>query len=145
MAIGRFEGSDPLIQISLGAPDHPPETVTCLVDTGFDGFLLISEAQAAPLHLTGQYPGNVEYADSSTAARPYCVAVAEIDGVRRRGLVALEPVLRRPLLGIKFMKAFGLRLILDPSDNRVELVPAPPFGGRIAGPSPARPTRQRPT
>ena len=131
MATGYFKGLDPVIPIALGAPDHPSTPITCLVDTGFDGFLLLPEAAAPDFELTETVPGIIEYADGSIAKRSWCIGVTEVDGEQRRGFVALEPGARQPLLGMMFLKAFGFKLTVDPSSNLVELVSTAPTTQRM--------------
>ncbi|MGH9869853.1 MAG: hypothetical protein ACREAA_17040 [Candidatus Polarisedimenticolia bacterium] len=127
MATGYFQNFDPLIEIQLtGATSHPASRLTCLVDTGSTGFLSVPEASAEALGLVPQDTLEMEYADGSIAQRPACLGIARIDGMEGRGIVALEPSLKYPLLGIRFLQILGLKLLIDQRNGVVELSPASP-------------------
>ncbi len=126
MATGHFEEFDPLIEIQLtGASDHPARSLVCLVDTGSTGFLSVPEASAERLGLVPQDTLNIEYADGSTANRSMCLGIASINGTQGQGVAALEPSLKHPLLGIRFLQVLGLKLLIDQRNGIVELSPSP--------------------
>jgi len=62
------------------------------------------------------------YGDMHPVIRPAGLGEAEIDGMRRDLIVVVGPPDTNPLLGILFLKAFGLRLIIDPVRDLVEVV-----------------------
>ena len=150
MAAGYFdedEENDPLIQIGLtGAADHPIQPIVCLIDTGFDGFLLLPEADAPTFKLITKHTLPVVYANRTTAPRPLCVGFAEIGGVRKQSLVTLEANASHTLLGIMFPRVFELRLLVDVPNRIIELATAPPPAQRIVGapggPQPLGPKRR---
>lgn len=122
MATGKFHNFDPLIEIHLtGSTKHPATPLTCLVDTGFTGFLSVPEVSADELGLMPQDTLEMEYLDGSTVKRPACLGIATIDGIAGTGIVALEPALKYPLLGIRFLQILGLKLLIDQRVGRVEL------------------------
>ena len=64
------------------------------------------------------------YGDPNPVIRPAGLGIAEIDGLQRDVAVVIGPPGTYPLLGIMFLKAFSLRLTIDPLNNLVELVPS---------------------
>jgi len=95
---------------------------TCLVDTGFTGFLSIPLLQALPLGLVLTATTTVTFANGATADRLVCLGNAIVDGVTKSGTILLEQQGGIAILGIDFLRKFGLKLVVCPTSGAVEVV-----------------------
>lgn len=122
MATGYLANGEPFIEIGLaGALTPPPKKLACLIDTGFTGFLSIPLVDALPFGLILSGTTSVVFANGTTEFRLTCLGVASIDGQTKAGVITLEPQGTNVLLGMDFLRVFGLQLRVDPSTATVEL------------------------
>jgi predicted aspartyl protease len=87
-----------------------------VVDTGFAGFISMPMAQALPLGLVLCGQIDVVLADGSGRDRYIAVGNATCSGKARSGEIVLEPNSEELLVGMKFLRAFGLALVVTKSD-----------------------------
>jgi predicted aspartyl protease len=123
MPIGSFDSNGaPVIDIEiLGAFDQPT-TVTCVIDTGFSGFLSIP-LQAFPIGLVVHGTMPVVFANGTVENKLICLGVARAGGSDQTGLIVLENQSKQILLGMDFLEKFGYKLLLCPTTGQVEMVP----------------------
>jgi predicted aspartyl protease len=119
---GFYKGKKPCIQFLVTGTQGHPEEVVATLDTGFDGFLLMSKAQAAPHALE---PVGTTMATLANGVRyPVETAFANVGFAMRttRGVAALIDTPGECLVGIDFLRKFNLALIL--TESRVLLMTA---------------------
>lgn len=141
MAIGSLDADgDPTVEIEVIGAFGQPSKFTCVVDTGFTGFLSIPLLQAFPvgLVLTGTMP--MVFANGAVENRLICLGMARVDGVEKLGLIVIESESKQVLLGMDFLKKFGLKLLVCPTTGQIELVPSAD-GFSIPAAQPVRPQR----
>jgi len=122
VAIGFFNtNQDPCIDIEVSNPIGWKQKLTCLIDTGFTGFLSIPMFTAFPIGLLLSGTMSLTLADGSTQFRLTCLGSASLDGEAQVGVIIIEPSSDQVLLGMDFLRKFNLQLIVDPINSTVEL------------------------
>jgi len=134
---------DPCIDVEVTNPLGWANTLHCVIDTGFTGFLSVPILEAFPigLLLVGTMP--VTLADGSTQYKLMCVGKANIGAESHVGTILIEPGGSQTLLGMEFLSVFSKRLIVDPIAGVVELVATagPPAGKAVAASQPPKPPK----
>ena len=124
MATGYLDNGEPVLEIAVkGALSNVPQQLTCLVDTGFTGFLSIPLVEALPLGLVLSGTTSVTFANGATEYRLTCLGVVEVDALSEAGVIILEMQGNRAILGMDFLRIFGLELRVEPTSGLVELAP----------------------
>jgi predicted aspartyl protease len=118
--VGLFDSSgSPTIQIEVyGWNSDIRRSVTAIVDTGFTGFLMLPILTAFPIGLILHSLMDITLADGSIQNKLTCRGGVHFDGQTRPGLIILEEQGTEVLVGIEFLKSFGLTLIVDPARNQ---------------------------
>src|SRR6476620_7414502 len=109
---GRFNGKHPVISLLVAGGQGHPEQFDAVVDTGFSGFLMMSAEDAAH---HGFQPGPATtgtMADGTRVALPTALASVGFASRTRTGVVTLAPKKVVSLVGIDFLRAFKLALIM---------------------------------
>jgi len=126
MATGYFDSNgDPWLEIEISGPFSNPSKTQCLIDTGFTGFLSMPFLSAFPLGLILTGTMNIVFANGDIQPRLTCLGKAIFDGQTNVGVIVLEPQGNQVLLGMNFLRKFGMRLNVDPGESTVELLPSP--------------------
>jgi predicted aspartyl protease len=112
----------PTVDIEVSNPIGWKQPVTALIDTGFDGFLMLPIAQAFPIGLLLRGTMSITLADGSGQDKLYCLGGIEYDGEDEVGIVIIEPNSNMALLGMEFLRAFKRRLEVDPAAGTVALI-----------------------
>jgi len=122
MPIGSFDkNGDPVIDIQIIGAFEQATTLTCIVDTGFTGFLSMPlHALPAGLSVHGTVP--MVFGDGTVENRLMCLGVARSGGVDQTGLIVIENQSTHILLGMDFLRKFGYKLLLCPSTGEVQMV-----------------------
>lgn len=117
---GFYRGKKPSIRFQMTGTQGHPEEVIATVDTGFDGFLALSAAQAQPHALE---PAGTTMATMANGARlPVNLAFANI-GFSDRTVRSVANVFDEPcecLVGLDFLRRFQLALVI--TDQKIHLV-----------------------
>ncbi len=125
MAIGYLDDKgDPTLEIEILGAFNRPTKFACLIDTGFDGFLSVPILQAFPVGLVLHTTTSVTFANGTSEDKLTCLGYARLDGEDRLGLILIESQSNQVVLGMDFLKKFGLKLIVCPTSGQVEVVPA---------------------
>ena len=125
MAIGSLDADgDPTVAVEIIGAFGQPTTFTCVVDTGFTGFLSIPLLQAFPVGLVLAGTRPMVFANGAVENKLICLGVARVDGVEKSGLIVIENESKQVLLGMDFLKKFGFKLLVCPTTGQIELVPA---------------------
>ena len=82
--------------------------------------------KAFPIGLLLSGTMSVTLADRSIQHELTCLGSAAMDTEAKVGLILIEPQGEQVLLGMDFLRKFEKKLIIDPIDRIVELVPALP-------------------
>lgn len=124
MAIGFLAANgDPTLEIEIKGVGQAKK-FTCLIDTGFTGFLSIPLLQALPLGLVLTATTTVTFANGITESRLICLGHAKVDSDEQLGTILLEYQSNQVMLGMDFLKKFGLKLLVCPTTGQIEVVPS---------------------
>ena len=99
--IGKVSGRKPLINITLILPNKPRITLEFVVDTGFDGLLMLSPEAVKLLDLPYLYSLDANLADGRKKSATVHGAMIEWDGQER--IVEVLAMGNRPLAGTLLM------------------------------------------
>ena len=111
IATGFLDKGTPYLKFSLEGIADPKE-VTAIIDTGFSGFVSMPLIQAFPLGLPLYGTTNVQLADGQTQTKLLASGKAHFADRQRVGLVVLEPGKTDALVGMDFLRTFGLALFV---------------------------------
>ncbi len=118
MIEGKFIGDAAYIQIVIASGDAVQERFF-IIDTGFSGFLQVSENIAMELNLDTKGVMTVRLANGSTEDAPVSTIRAFVG--EKDGHVDVLILNTQPLMGIKFLKKFGCMLNLDCKNEKVSI------------------------
>lgn len=129
MPIGSLAANgDPIIEVIVVGAFGQPTTFSCVIDTGFTGFLSIPLLQAFPIGLILAGTMDVTLANGVTEPKLFCLGQAKIGQDEKWGIILIENKSKQTLLGMAFLKEFGYKLLVCPTTGQVEVVPtADPF------------------
>jgi predicted aspartyl protease len=127
MATGFLDSNgDPHIKLTVrGAIAPSGIEIDFLIDTGYQGFVLIPILQAFPIGLILAGTTNIVMANGQPQPRLTCIGSVECDGEEHLDLILIEPTGQVALLGMEFLRAFHKRLSIDPMAGTVELISLP--------------------
>jgi len=83
-----------------------------VIDTGFGGFISMPMSRSFPLGLPLRGAITVKLADGTTNDKLHALGCASVAGRTRWGTVILQPDSQELLVGLKFLQAFDLALIM---------------------------------
>jgi len=66
----------------------------------------------------------MQFANGAVENKLVCLGLAKIDGLEQAGLIVIENESKQILLGMDFLKKFGLKLLVCPTTAQIEIVPA---------------------
>lgn len=110
--VGRFKGKYPVISLLVSGTLGNPEQFDAVVDTGFSGFLMMSSEDAAPLGFQAGPSTTGLMADGSCVALPTALATVGFAQRSHAGVVTLAPTAVVCLVGVDFLRAFKLALVM---------------------------------
>lgn len=119
VATGYFDpNGNPCLKITLsGAFPGAKVEFEAIIDTGFTGFISIPLIQAFPLGLPLFGTTRLTLADGSTSDRLTALGRITLLGQQtKEGVVILEQGSTEILIGMGFIRAFGLALIMTKDD-----------------------------
>jgi len=115
---------EPTLDIEVLGAFNQPASFTCLIDTGFTGFLSIPLLQAFPVGLVLSGTMSLELANGAVETKLTCLGIARLNGVELAGVIVIENESNQVLLGMDFLRIFGLKLLVCPTTGQIEVVPA---------------------
>lgn len=125
MAIGYLDANgDPVVDIEIIGAYGQPYKFTCVIDTGFTGFLSIPLLQAFPVGLVLQGTMPIAFGNGTVENKLICLGFAKVDGAEQTGLIVIENESKQVLLGMDFLKKFGFKLLVCPTTGQIEIVPS---------------------
>ena len=94
------------------------------IDTGFTGFLCLPflDAVKPGLIFRGVIP--VTLADGNSQSFTYCLGEVQLNSKIEIGIVIITPS-NQALVGMEFLRQFGLRLVVDATNNTTTLTDDP--------------------
>lgn len=119
---GTFENGNPYIEIEVGGVGKTT-TIKALIDTGFNGYLLLPYIEAFPLGLVLHGMQKSTLADGSTSHNFVCVGKVCIDGVCASTTIDIHPS-SAILLGTGLLKELGKKVTVDCVNESVEIIGA---------------------
>lgn len=140
VATGYFDKvGNPSLKISLaGVFQNPGTEIEAIIDTGFTGFLSIPIIQAFPIGLPLFGTTSLTLADGSTSNRLTALGKITLGNQQKPGVVILEQGSNEALIGMDFLRTFGLTLVMTKADiilfdedalNQIKGQIAPKTGG----------------
>lgn len=133
---GFFRGKKPCIRFQITGTQGHPEEVVATVDTGFDGFLMISEDQAAPHAMQPAGTTTATLADGQRIGMPMALVNLGFAGRTETGVAMVPRGRCECLVGMDFLRKFKLALLI--ADQQVQLIDLDEVA--VAGPFPRLPT-----
>lgn len=118
MVEGKFIGDYAFIKIVIASGDAVQERFF-IIDTGFSGYLQVSENIAKELNLEIKGVMSVRLANGSTENAPISTIEAFVE--KYHHFVDILILNTQPLLGIKFLKKFGCILNLDCKNEKISI------------------------
>jgi predicted aspartyl protease len=112
VATGRYNGSDPVLKISIGPDQNSFKEFEAVIDTGCTGFLSIPAAIAGELNITPDHAEQLTYADGITRPCFGALGYASVGGKVYEGNITIEEQSIHILLGIDFLRRFKLALFM---------------------------------
>ncbi len=116
VATGRYNGPDPVVEISIGPDPTNFQKFQAIIDTGCSGFLSIPGAIAGKLNIKPDHAEQVTYADGITRPAFGALAYASIGEKSYEGNITIEEHSVDILLGIDFLRRFKLALFMTSKD-----------------------------
>jgi predicted aspartyl protease len=114
--LGKFDGrGNPVlsIRVSAAADLRNGIGVKAIIDTGFSGFVLLPAQFAISLGLRIQGTTTIILADDSPCNCLLAEGYVGLDkNTVRRGVITLEPKCKEALIGMDFLRQFGLALLV---------------------------------
>ncbi len=111
VALGSFDNGTPSLKFLLGGVANEKE-FTAVIDTGFSGFVSMPMIQAFPLGLPLFGTTTVTLADGKSQTKLVAQGKAQLSDKQHFGLVILESGSSDVLIGMDFLRAFGLALLV---------------------------------
>jgi len=141
---GFFDGRQPCVKMQVSGTQGNPEEISAVIDTGFNGFLMMSAAKAEPHQFETGPSTAATLADGSRIALQTALARIGFAGRTKQGVVTLAPAhVTISLVGIDFLRRFNMSLVM--THEQVWLMDEPDFirialqsGTRIADSKGAR-------
>src|SRR5829696_5904767 len=116
MPIGSVDSNgDPVIDIEILGEFNQSTTVTCVIDTGFAGFLSMPLVHASSIGLVVHGTMPLVLANGTVENTLICLGVASVGGSDQMGLIVIENQSTQILLGMDFLKKFGYKLLVCPT------------------------------
>jgi predicted aspartyl protease len=123
---GTYNSSgNPTIALEVSGPIGTRFPFTAMVDTGFSGFLLLPILNAFPIGLLLQGTMPITLADGSTQTKLTCLGTIHFDGADQVGIIIIEWQNTDVLVGMEFLRRFKKNLLVDPTNDLVQIVDAP--------------------
>jgi predicted aspartyl protease len=115
IATGFFDGDgNPSLNIGLaGSINDSPIQFDVIIDTGFSGFISMPLIKAFPLGLALVGTTDVTLADGSSNPKLIAVGKASVGDRTHGGIIILEQASSDILIGMDFLRSFGLALSID--------------------------------
>jgi predicted aspartyl protease len=120
---GTFEDGFPWIEIEVTGNSELVRRIPVIVDTGFNGYLMLPYSEAFPIGLTLDSIGSGRVADGNFSPHLNCIGTVICEGKRVRIVIDVQQNCR-PLMGMALLKELGYTLTVDPVKETVMLTEA---------------------
>lgn len=131
VASGRIRNGHPFVTLYLSGPERVERGYRAMIDTGFDGSMLLPVSHAAKLRVTVEDSTTVSMADN-TPKDAWTSHLFVRCGVRlERALVIIEPDCKELIIGMDFLRQFGLSLVVSPSAVMLTDESGPPWAALL--------------
>jgi predicted aspartyl protease len=122
--IGYLDKSGaPAIKLKIsGLLPNSSQEFEVVIDTGFSGFVSLPILQAFPLGLVLIGTTTVTFADGSTGVKLTALGNVTVEGESKVGVIILEQGSTDVLVGMDFLKTFGISLFVHPPAPLIALV-----------------------
>lgn len=124
--LGSFENDNPYIEIDIVGASMQPKKIKALVDSGYNGYLMLPYVEAFPLGLILTGIQSSKLADGSLSHHFVCIGTVIYDKKSVATTIDIQPNCNI-LLGTKLLRLLGKTLIMDVVKNKVELVNSGPI------------------
>jgi len=117
------KNSRPTTTITLVGPKGE-RNLTAIIDTGFDGFLSVPSDELQKVGLPGRLTvtGSAVLADNRSIPVRLCLTTTRLDREEQAGMCIIAPPSGDAFVGMTFLLAFHRKLIVDVTNDVVELV-----------------------
>jgi predicted aspartyl protease len=112
----------PAIKITIAGPLVAGQEFEAIIDTGFSGFVSMPILRGFPLGLILKGTTKVTFADGSTATKLTALGTVTAQGTWKAGVILLEEGSTDILIGMEFLKVFGVSLLVHPPGPLVGLI-----------------------
>jgi predicted aspartyl protease len=112
----------PVVTIRVSTPSGPSRFFDAVIDTGFTGFVQVSEPRAQELGLTPRTASEIEYPDGRTATIPLAWGRAVLGTHTRDGFIHIQRGTDETIVGVDFLGLFRQTLVLSIADELVLLL-----------------------
>ena len=110
--LGFYKGSTPCCKLRVsGLDQNTALEFTAIIDTGFDGFLLMPTPAGVPLGLVGRVTTEIIQADGKEKPTSAGEGLVGIGGEERQGLIILQDDAQDILIGTELLTSFGAMLL----------------------------------
>lgn len=127
--LGTFDNDQPVIEIEVKGVTGITRKINALVDSGFNGYLVIPFVEAFPLGLVLAGMQANTLADGSTSSHLVCKGQVCVDGKCIDTTIDIQQA-NIVLLGTKLLKELGKTFVLDSSVGKVEITDSSNFPKR---------------
>ena len=118
--LGTFDNDQPKIEIEVKGINGSPKKVVALIDSGFNGYLILPYVEAFPLGLVLNGIQSNTLADGSASSHLVCIGQVCVDGKCIATTIDIQPA-NIILLGTKLLKELGKTFVLDCINGKVEI------------------------
>lgn len=119
--LGTFNNDQPKIEIEVAGINGKPVKIEALIDSGFNGYLILPYIIAFPLGLVLTGIQSNTLADGSSASHLVCIGKVCLDGKCIQTTIDIQPA-DIVLLGTKLLKELDKTFILDCKNSKVEIM-----------------------
>lgn len=128
----------PLLRVFLTGITDEILNEECMIDTGFTGFAKVSLSKAHRLGLPIAGMPTFVLANGESQKWPSAYGVVTLDKVPKPGEFVVNEIETISILGMQFLSAFGMVLIVHPERNLIALLDQELWGSfRISLPAEA--------
>lgn len=111
---GFYKDGTPYLKIKVSGLDpNTAREFNAVIDTGFDGFMVMPDKQALALGLVGNVSADIILANASTDPRMMAEGEATIQSDSRRGMIILGDDSAEVLVGMGLLRSFSVILFLS--------------------------------
>ena len=119
--LGTFNNDQPEIEIEVNGVTGIKKKIKAMVDSGFNGYLMLPFVEAFPLGLVLAGVQANTLADGSTSSHFVCKGMVCVDNKCIETTIDIQPA-NIVLLGTKLLKELKKTFILNSAEGTVEII-----------------------